>query len=115
MTFKTICAVTDVPVDAMKSFELEGESILVIHLDDGFHATQAKCPHLFMPLQKGKLLEGGRVQCKFHRAEFDVRSGDACRWANFPPGIQVLNVIRKEQSLKTYVTQVENDQVMVDI
>lgn len=115
MGFKFVTNTETLPVGNMKAFDVGGEKILLIHLEDGFYATQAKCPHLFMPLEKGKLLEGGRLQCKFHRAEFDVRSGEACQWACFPPGIQALNFVRGKNDLKTYEVKVEDEQVYVEV
>ena len=40
----------------------------------------------------GKIVDGCKVQCPFHRARFDIRTGEVIDWANFPPGIQLLNV-----------------------
>ncbi len=115
MGFKYVAVTETVPVGSMKTFEVAGEKILIVHLEDGFFATQAKCPHLFMPLEKGKLVDGCRVQCKFHRAEFDARTGEACKWANFPPGIQALNLVRGKNNLKTYEVKIEDEQIYVDI
>ncbi|MDH5229973.1 MAG: Rieske 2Fe-2S domain-containing protein [Gammaproteobacteria bacterium] len=99
----------------MKELKLNGESIVLFRLKDGFYATQNKCPHLFAPLHKGKIMDGERIQCKFHRAEFDIRSGKSCKWANFPPGIQMLNMVRGEKDLRTFPVKVENGEVLIDI
>ncbi|TPW15260.1 MAG: dioxygenase ferredoxin subunit [Halothiobacillaceae bacterium] len=102
-------------VGEMKSYEVGEERVLLFHLDDGFYATQTKCTHLFMPLEKGKIVDKCRVQCKFHHAQFDIRTGKVCEWANFPPGIQALNFIRGKKDLKTYVTKVTEGKVFVEI
>jgi 3-phenylpropionate/trans-cinnamate dioxygenase ferredoxin component len=36
-------------------------------------------------------------------------------WANFPPGIQLLNVVRGEKALKTYPVSIKGDAVRVKI
>ena len=59
--------------------------------------------------------DGLRIQCPFHRAEFDIRTGEVHNWANFPPGIQLLNVVRSEKALKTYRAVVEDGEVVVDV
>ena len=64
---------------------------------------------------KGKLLDGCKVQCPFHRARFDIRTGEVIDWANFPPGIQVLNIVRGEQALKTYKVSVRDGEVRVSV
>lgn len=109
----TVCKTSDIPLNQSKAFQIDGEKVLVFHLDDGFYATQAKCTHLFMSLEKGKVLEGCNVQCPFHRAQFDIRTGEVSKWANFPPGIQLLNAVRKEKALKTFPVSVVEDDVIV--
>jgi 3-phenylpropionate/trans-cinnamate dioxygenase ferredoxin subunit len=99
----------------MKAFTVEGEKIVVYNLADGFFATQASCTHMFAPLAKGKICEGRLVQCPFHRARFDIRNGEVVDWASFPPGIQVLNVLRGEKALKTYKVSVKDGEVLVKL
>jgi len=115
MSFMSVAESHAVPVGTMHSFKVGEESVLLIHLEDGFYATQAKCPHLFAPLEKGKLIDNTRIQCKFHRAEFDVRDGKMCKWANFPPGIQALNFLRGEKDLKVFETKEEDGKVWVKV
>ena len=106
---------TDIPVGTMKPCKANGDSLLVFHLEDGFYATQSTCTHVFAPLTRGKLVDGCKIQCPFHRAQFDVRSGEVVRWANFPPGIQVLNVVRGEKSLATYAVTEEDGELFVEV
>ena len=106
---------TSIELNGMKAFEVEGTRVLVVRTDEGVYATQAKCTHLGAPLEKGKLLDNCRVQCPFHRAEFDIKSGEVCEWANFPPGIQMLNFVRGKKDLKTYPTKVEEGKIYVDL
>jgi 3-phenylpropionate/trans-cinnamate dioxygenase ferredoxin subunit len=101
--------------NSMRGFTVGEEKILLFRLSDGFYATQARCTHLFMPLEKGTLVDGERVRCKFHRAEFDVRTGKVCKWATFPPGVQLLNVLRSEKDLKTYRIDVKDGKVYVEV
>jgi 3-phenylpropionate/trans-cinnamate dioxygenase ferredoxin subunit len=89
--------------------------VLVFHLEDGFYATQSTCTHMFAPLGRGKLVDGCKIQCPFHRARFDIRSGEVVDWANFPPGVQLLNAVRGEKALKTYAVTVINGNVRVKL
>ncbi len=115
MTIHTVCRTDDIAVGAMKGFTVAGQKLVVYHLQDGFFATQGSCTHVFAPLAKGKIIDGCKVQCPFHRARFDIRSGEVIDWANFPPGIQVLNVVRGEKALKTYPVTVAGNEVRVEI
>jgi 3-phenylpropionate/trans-cinnamate dioxygenase ferredoxin subunit len=111
----TVCRTDEIKKGHMKAFTVGGEKVVVYHLQDGFYATQASCTHMFAPLAKGKLLDGCKVQCPFHRARFDIRTGEVIDWANFPPGIQVLNIVRGEQALKTYKVSVRDGEVRVSV
>jgi len=115
MKLHPVCRTDELSKGRMKAFTVAGEKLVVYHLDDGFHATQASCTHMFAPLAKGKILEGCKVQCPFHHARFDIRTGEVIDWANFPPGIQLLNVVRGEKALKTYKVSVKNGEVQVSL
>lgn len=115
MTLHVVCKVDDLPVGGMKAFSVADEKIVLYHLEDGFFATQASCTHMFAPLAKGKIVDACKVQCPFHRARFDIRTGEVIDWANFPPGIQLLNVVRGEKALKTYKVSVKDDVVRVKV
>jgi 3-phenylpropionate/trans-cinnamate dioxygenase ferredoxin subunit len=110
-----VCRTDEVPKGQMKAFTVAGEKIIVYHLKDGFYATQSNCTHVFAPLAKGKIVDGCKVQCPFHRARFDIRTGEVIDWANFPPGIQLLNALRGEKALKTYKVSVRDGEVHVRI
>ena len=115
MALHAVCGVDELPVGTMKAFTAAGEKVVVYHLEDGFFATQASCTHMFAPLARGKVVDGCKVQCPLHRARFDIRTGEVVDWANFPPGIQLLNAVCGEKALKTYKVSVKDDQVRVKI
>lgn len=103
----------DIPLGESRLLKAGDESVLMFHLSDGFFATQPRCSHVFAPLKRGKILKDKCVQCPLHRAKFDIRTGEVSEWANFPPGIQMLNVVRGEKKLKTWPVEVEGDQLFV--
>ena len=112
----TVCRTDEIKKGHMKAFTVGGEKVVVYHLQDGFYATQASCTHMFAPLARGKLLDGCKVQCPFHRARFDIRTGKVIDWANWPPGIvNVLNAVRGEKDLQTYPVRIAGNQVQVDV
>lgn len=116
MALHTVCTTSELPVGEKRLATINGEGILVYHLEDGYFATQAKCPHIMAPLAKGKIVEGHQIQCPFHRARFDVRTGKCVQWANWPPGlVNVLNAFRGEKDLQSYPVRVSGDQVQVEI
>jgi 3-phenylpropionate/trans-cinnamate dioxygenase ferredoxin subunit len=115
MKLHTVCRTHEIPQGQMRAFTVAGEKVVVYHLKDGFYATQASCTHVFAPLARGRIVDGCKVQCPFHRARFDIRTGEVIDWANFPPGIQVLNIVRGEKALKTYKVSVREGEVRVTV
>lgn len=110
MATHTVCRADELPPGKMKAFLLDGQGVLVYHLEDGYYATQGACTHLFAPLARGKIVDGCKIQCPLHRARFDIRSGKVVDWANFPPGVQLFDTVRGEKPLKTFpVTVVKGD------
>ena len=110
----TLCAEDELGIGELKQFRAGDKKILLYRLEDGFYATQHNCTHVFAPLSRGKLVEGCQIQCPFHRARFDIRTGAVREWANFPPGVQLLNAVRGEKALKTYPVTVAAGRVQVD-
>ena len=115
MEFRPVCDVDTIPLGAKKRLNVNGESILLFHLEDGFYASQSRCPHMFASLEKGKIINGHFIQCRIHRARFDIKTGKVIRWAHFPPGIQAMNVIRSKKDLIIFETKTENKKVYVKI
>ena len=115
MTWHTVCKADELPEGKMAAYTAGEQRVVVYHLKDGFFATQAYCTHTFAPLGRGKIIDGCKVQCPFHRARFDIKSGAVVDWANFPPGIQVLNVVRSEKALKTFPVEVKRGEVKVKV
>jgi 3-phenylpropionate/trans-cinnamate dioxygenase ferredoxin subunit len=105
----------DFPRGQAKACMVAGIDLAVYALSNGYYATQAKCTHLMGPLAQGKIIDDRLIQCPRHHARFDIRTGEVVDWANFPPGIQVLNLVRKEKALKTFPVSVEEGALYVEI
>lgn len=110
-----VCGESDIPVGGVKAYGVDGEMIAVFRLDDGFYSTQNQCTHLFASLHKGRIVEGGQIECPHHRTRFDIRTGEVVCWANYPPGVQLLSFLRARKALKTYPVTVEAGQVFVEV
>ena len=75
--------------------------VAVFHIDGGFCATQAKCPHRQGPLNEGPL-DGSTVTCPWHGSQFDVCTGAVIRGP-------------AKEALKTYAVTVDGDIGRVDV
>ena len=113
MAFQAVCDVDELPVGGMRALQAGGARVVVYHLKAGWFATQSQCTHTFGPLARGEIVEGCQVQCPLHRARFDIATGKVIQWANFPPGIELLDVVRGEKPLRTYPVKVKDGKVMV--
>jgi nitrite reductase/ring-hydroxylating ferredoxin subunit len=78
-------------------------------------AGQAPSHLSLEPTRLSPLEIGGHTRFPLHRSRFDIRTGEVKRWANFPPGIQMLNIVRGENALQTYPTVVKDGVVYVEI
>lgn len=114
MAYQKVCAADALEVGTMAKFKLDGTNVLLYRLEDGYYATQRRCSHMRLPLDKGTI-DGEVVQCPFHRARFNIKSGEVDGWASFPPGIQICNVILSEKALKTFPVKIEGSEVHIDV
>lgn len=110
-----VCSADELPSGSLKCVTVEGEKYMLYHLDDGFFATQHRCPHMLKSLSSAKIIEGDKVRCSLHHATFDIKTGQVVHWANFPPGIQLANVVRPEKALQTYKVSVVDGMVMLEV
>lgn len=112
--YHPLCNAADLPVGEKRLIKLADHEFILYHAEQGFFATESRCPHLFKSLAKGKL-DGNVIECPMHKARFDVRSGEPKEWANFPKGIQLLNKVRPPKALRTYDLVIEGGVVSLKI
>ncbi len=85
----------------MKQVTLDdGTKIAIIHADDGYYAIDDTCSHAEASLSEGDI-EGDKVRCPLHGAEFDYKTGDV---KSFPAVVGVAS----------YEVKVEDNQVLVN-
>lgn len=60
--------------EGRKVVSLDGQTVLLIWLDDKVFAVDNRCPHMGFPLHRGTVGDG-ILTCHWHHARFDLRSG----------------------------------------
>jgi nitrite reductase/ring-hydroxylating ferredoxin subunit len=75
LKYVQVAGADDLKSGTMKSFDVEGVSILVVNLDGRYYAIGNKCTHIGGDLSKGQL-EGKTVKCPRHGSQFDVTTGN---------------------------------------
>lgn len=88
-----ICAVAELPDEEDVAGFLAGDiEVAVFNVDGEFAATVNTCSHEWSPLTDG-YVEGAVVECAFHGARFDIRSGRAlCLPASRPLAVCQLRI-----------------------
>jgi 3-phenylpropionate/trans-cinnamate dioxygenase ferredoxin subunit len=60
-----------------------GDQVVVMNVDGDLCALQDSCSHESYALSAGELLPDGTIECVWHGARFDCRTGVACH----PPAV----------------------------
>ncbi len=101
MTWKKVCAIGDVEVNAVKIFDVDGINILVANYGKSFRAIPPICPHMEEPLVESGILVNCVLTCSKHLWSWDMRT---------------LEMIGEtEKPLKHYETKVDNGAVLVNV
>jgi 3-phenylpropionate/trans-cinnamate dioxygenase ferredoxin subunit len=74
--FVRLCKVSEIPDPGKETFEIDDRFVVVCHVDGGFYALDDRCTHDGGPLGEG-MLEGFRLGCPRHGAQFDIQTGAA--------------------------------------
>ncbi len=82
-----VCGEDELPVGGWKTVELDDAEVLVVRLEDGFHAIEDVCTHDGGCLAGGDI-EGHEVVCPRHGARFDLLTGEATA----PPAYEPVHV-----------------------
>jgi 3-phenylpropionate/trans-cinnamate dioxygenase ferredoxin subunit len=71
-----VAASCECPPGSLLGVEAGGTRIVLANVDGDFYALQDRCSHQDYPLSDGHL-DGTRLECVYHGARFDVRTGRA--------------------------------------
>ena len=78
---------------------MEGQLIVLANVEGSLYALQDRCTHQDYPLSDGEL-DGTRLECIYHGARYDVRTGRAVQLPAIRP-------------VKTYQVEVRGDDVYI--
>lgn len=101
MAFVRVASLADLPPGTLLNVEVEGRSVCLANADGVVYALGDNCSHKDHPLHTGAL-EGDRLECAWHGAQFDVRSGRAVRL----PAVKPVDV---------YEVRIEGDDIHVSL
>ncbi|MFN6567380.1 (2Fe-2S)-binding protein [Nostoc minutum NIES-26] len=106
----------ELPLNERKVVKVEQRAILLLNHNNQIYAVENSCPHLRLPMRKGKVTDDGAIICPFHRSAFDLATGNVKEWSIFPPGIgKVLGAVSKEKALPVFPTRLEEGSIWVGL
>ena len=76
MSWKKVCAVSDVPENTLEKFDVDGIELIVANYGDGFRAFPPRCPHMEEPLCDSGVVFDGMLTCTKHLWQWDMSSGE---------------------------------------
>ena len=97
--FKKTLKVSEVQSGQMKAVEFENETVCIVNIGGKFCAINNVCTHEGGPLAEGTLNEF-EVECPWHGARFDVRTGEV----KSPPA---------ESPVSTYEIKIDRDDIWI--
>jgi nitrite reductase/ring-hydroxylating ferredoxin subunit len=116
MSWIKVLAQEELPTNERKVVKVEQRSVLLVHHDNQIYAVENSCPHLKLPLKKGKITDDGAIICPFHRSAFDLKTGNPTSWTPFPPGVgKLLAMVSTEKPLCVFPTRVEEGSIWISI
>jgi len=67
--------------DPQQVFRINRETILIVKVDDNFHALNEKCPHMNLTMKGGKIDQTtGTILCAWHNTTFCYKTGEVREW-----------------------------------
>jgi nitrite reductase/ring-hydroxylating ferredoxin subunit len=105
MTKTKIATTAEASADKVLKTSANGQSILVAQVGDKYCAIANKCPHLGLPMDKGKF-ENGVVTCPFHGSKFEICTGKNTQWVESFVGIPLPGIAKKMMAMGKAPTDV---------
>jgi 3-phenylpropionate/trans-cinnamate dioxygenase ferredoxin subunit len=101
VAFIKLGKLADVPVGAVRVYEIQDREVAVCNADGELYAIANVCTHDEGALDQGELI-GYEVECPRHGARFDVRTGEV---TEFPAVLPV----------DTFPVRMDGDEFEVDL
>jgi 3-phenylpropionate/trans-cinnamate dioxygenase ferredoxin subunit len=76
--YHRVCSLSDLPVGRPFTAEVEDYEIILVRVGEQVYCLEDRCSHEDFPLSHG-VVEGGRIRCAAHGAEFELASGNVLK------------------------------------
>jgi nitrite reductase/ring-hydroxylating ferredoxin subunit len=119
MTTINVATSSQVKEGEILAVKFENKKAMLTRVEGKVYAVENKCPHLGMPLAKGKVCNNA-VTCRWHGATFDLKTGENIKWVDSFVGVplpeathSLLSLGKQPQGLKTFNVKEEGDDVSI--
>ena len=120
MTKTKVATKAEVSTGKALKVDANGTAALIAQVGEQYCAIANKCPHLGLPMAKGKV-ENGVITCPFHGSKFEMCTGKNVEWVESFVGIPLPGVAKKMMEMGKTPTDVasfgvvqEGDDLFID-
>lgn len=99
--YTRVASLAELPPGSLTGVEVGHTALCIANTDGTVYAFQDNCSHRDFLLHTGEL-EGTRLECAWHGAQFDITTGRAIRLPAIKP-------------IRTYDVRVDGDDILVAI
>jgi nitrite reductase/ring-hydroxylating ferredoxin subunit len=116
MGWTSVLAADALAGDGRQVVKVGDLAILLLNHQGTIYAVDNLCPHLKLPMKKGKVTGDCAIVCPWHKSAFDLKSGAVRNWTPWPPVMgKVLGMVSSEKALTVFPTRIEEGQIWVEI
>lgn len=116
MGWVSVLAANALAIGERRVVKIGDASILLLNYQGNIYAIDNLCPHLKLPMQKGKISGDCTITCPWHKSTFDLKTGAVQSWTPWPPGVgKVLAMVSAQKALPVFPTRIDDGQIWVDI
>ena len=101
--FLKVATLDQLPPGTTLSIELpDDEKVCLANSDGEVYAIADRCTHRDFPMSNGTVHGGATIECAWHGARFDMRTGRAIRLPAIKP-------------IKTYAVRIEGNDILLEM
>eukprot|EP00741_Cyanophora_paradoxa_P002981 tig00000655_g2894.t1 len=116
-----VCSDSDLVEGDRKIVDVDGQAVIVTRQNGKLFAVSATCPHLGLPMKKGKI-ENCAIVSFFHKSTFALEDGKVLAWSESFMGLPGTGMIGKAignlkggpKNLATYPVSISGGDIYVD-
>ena len=97
--YRRVASLAELPPGSLKGVEIGETALCLANADGAVYAFQDNCSHRDFALHTGEL-DGTKLECAWHGAQFDITTGRALRLPALKP-------------IRTYDVRIDGDDILV--